>query len=377
MKLIVIILLFFLPYINHSQPLITLPTSHPVISIPIANFDDYNKDKILKNLDDLPNSNNIFITQFINVFNNSGSDGLVYRRYYKVTTTKMNGMVDGEFQIKYLYQSKSPFFGHKEIDPEVEVSRSSVTIISGNYKDGEKAGIWTFYNLRGELIAQGELKGDRQVGQWLEKRREHFINGYNKEASKSYYWESNYTQKGLRNGVSVGYLTQAKQGRTIEINYQNGLKNGTEIKYYSGEKVHFKGEYRLGKRTNLYQVWAEDGTKILETSFKNDLYHGQFTKWTATGKLQYFGQYIDGLREGEWITNDVKGNNLISKGKYEKGKKNGIWIVNFPDQKLYRKEFFKEGRWYEILTYTDSGCLYRKSTKNSNNRTTNEEFECQ
>jgi len=230
--------------------------------------------------------------------------------------------------------------------------------------------------LDGELIAQGELQGNYQVGKWLEKRQEVFINETNFKTVKVYYLESYYSQNGLRNEISTGYQSSAKKVKQIEIAYQNGVKNGTRTMYYPDGKLHIKGDFANGKRNGLYQAWAENGTKIMETSFKDDLHNGRFTNWTPNGKLQYTGQYIDGKKEGDWICYDKKGNNLRSEGKYENDRKIGVWNIYFPEQKYYRKDFMKDGRCYEMQMYTDADCLYKIVTRNSNNKKIIEEFEC-
>lgn len=321
------------------QYLATLPTDHPVndsIVMPDAMveslFEDYCKNNLFKNLDNLLHGDTIFIKQSQEAYNNSGSIGSIIRKYYKVTFAKKNGIADGLFEIDYLYESRSPssFFRESSNPAIVLDSLPAITVITGNYKDGEKQGIWTFYDLDGELIAQGELQGNNQVGNWLEKRREIFIsqasiiNHGNIETSKVYYLESHYTQNGLRNGKSTGYQTQAKETKMIEIDYQNGLKNGTRIMYYPDGKLHIKADFAQGKRNGLYEAWAKNGKKIMETSFKDDLFHGKFTKWTATGKVHYAGKYIDGKMEGDWIYYDIK-DNLRWERRFENGKKIGEW----------------------------------------------------
>lgn len=383
MKFVIITLLLLFSFTGHAQPeeVVTLPKDHPVDSLlffPVASerYFGYIKNRLFKNLDNLLIGDSIFIKQNLIGYGGYGDYGEIRRKYYKVSFSKKNGIADGLFQIEYLYETQSRYTRWKENTEEVVRDSVPITIVTGNYKDGVKQGLWTFYNFDGKLFAQGELQGNKQVGKWFERRQELFFNIAKLKTSKVYFLESNYTQDGLLNGKSVGYQSMNKKVKMIEIDYANGVKNGLQIMYYPNGKLHVKAEYKQGKRNGLYQAWAEDGTKKLEMAFKDSLLHGQFRTWWSNLQIATTGQYVEERKIGLWESFDKNGT-LVSHGLYENGRKNGRWTVHFLKQKVSRVEFIKEGEVYETHVYTDTGCLIQKETRNNRNRKVKEEFECQ
>ena len=54
------------------------------------------------------------------------------------------------------------------------------------------------------------------------------------------------------------------------------------------------------------------------------------------------GYYINGIKEGQWITYD-KDNNEIEKGSYTNGEKNGLWVIVTPENTIETGEY-KNGK---------------------------------
>ena len=90
----------------------------------------------------------------------------------------------------------------------------------------------------------------------------------------------------LKNGLKYGvYMAMFYDGQTKEYCiYENGLENGEYISYYPN-------------RMYLSRI-----------NWKEGVLHGKSTFFYPNGEPMQTGQFVDGLKDGEWIDYDQEGN---------------------------------------------------------------------
>jgi len=85
-----------------------------------------------------------------------------------------------------------------------------------------------------------------------------------------------------------------------EFRYKNGLLEGMFASYYSSGKMHRKGQYRKGKMNGKWEMWSENGTRLLEAAYVDDMLEGSFTIYHSNGKVKESGEYVANRRSPNW-----------------------------------------------------------------------------
>lgn len=99
----------------------------------------------------------------------------------------------------------------------------------------------------------------------------------------------------------------------------------------------------FSKKTTLhgiYILWHHNGTKRLETNYKNGKKHGSEIQWDAFGNKLRQTTFVRGLREGieiYWNENGCKRKEV----SYKSNKQHGMTILYFPDGKREMEEVYK------------------------------------
>ncbi len=227
-------------------------------------------------------------------------------RYFngEIRETNLKAIPDIEIKNEYYsngklkssggYRDTVPVGKHKGFD------ENSETMFSTNYDDygnviskgvvnddGKKDGKWEFYYPSGELKSAGKYKNGRKSGKWT-----------------FYFIEGGIEQKG---------------------NYKSGRYNGEWTWYYDTGEVKRVEHYSQGKEDGFCTEYLRNGDKI------------------------EYGEYVLGLKEGEWV-NNVGGH--YEQGIYKDGLKEGDWKYYYSDEKLKFEGSFIQGqedgkhKWY-------------------------------
>ena len=138
-------------------------------------------------------------------------------------------------------------------------------------ESGRKQGLWKYYSADGILIA-----------------------------------EVNY-QNGIKHGTSIKY--HPLLGVPIEEStYFNGLLDGDYKKYYGTGELKTDGYYKDGKKTGKWNTYYKvNGEKRSEGEYVNDKKEGLWRLYSSKGKLTCEGPYLHNLKEGEWKYYDQDG----------------------------------------------------------------------
>ncbi len=186
---------------------------------------------------------------------------------------------DGKLKKTGPYINNKPIGIHKVYDKTGKIvnaetySDKGIKLGEGRIdKEGKKQGAWKFLYSDGKIRSEGNFVNGRKSGKW------------------TYFYKSGNTeQKG---------------------NYKNGKPEGVWIWYYDNGNIRRKGKFNKGKEI------------------------GKFFELTEEGDTLSIGNYIYGLKSGEWKTSV---NDYTETGKYISGKKEGEWKAFYPDGKLQFK----------------------------------------
>jgi len=120
-----------------------------------------------------------------------------------------------------------------------------------------------FYNQRGSKVSEGKLVNKLHEGEW-----------------KYYHFESPNIM-------------------TIE-NYKNGKLDGIRKVFYKDNSIAEETIYKNGLKDGVYKKYAENGIVLEEINYKNDIFDGLSTFRNAKNEIVSKGNYVKGKKEGEW-----------------------------------------------------------------------------
>lgn len=211
-------------------------------------------------------------------------------------------------------------------------------IVTGQYKDNKKAGLWKTYSLSNTLIEEGTFVDSLQTGKW-KYYYDTYIGENDKveEFSGELYLEENYL-RGQKNGISIRYSffdetegpcaddsTKTCTIRTFKriketATYKNDLLDGPYELLNEKNEVLYKGNYSEGKETGL---WTNKTVSLV------DFWRGETIEK---------GMYSNGLRQQKWDRFDSEGK-LVESCTYKDDMLNGEQISYFKGQPRIKRIF--------------------------------------
>lgn len=199
-----------------------------------------------------------------------------------------------------------------------------------NRKDGNglRQGIWKTFHANGRV--KGECRYVDDVKQGICKE---------------------YSREG-----SLVDLVKYDQGE-VKTDSAETLMLEIRTKYYKSGKVAELGTYsrETGKKEGLYREYDEDGQVTSATFYKGDKLmaqgvvdqrgqrQGEWKEYYLTGEKRAEGKYKDGKKEGKW-TYFFKSGKTEQKGSYKKGRSNGSWRWYYENDQLHREESYRRGK---------------------------------
>ncbi|MBL7471390.1 toxin-antitoxin system YwqK family antitoxin [Robertkochia sediminum] len=201
-----------------------------------------------------------------------------------------------------------------------------ILVSEGRYADDEKTGYWKNYDLTGGLQNEGSYRNGSKTGEWK-------------------YYYSKYMDE------NDEYLPYSGKHYLTE-NYENGKLNGVSTRYSYVNREYFpcKEEQEKSVQDSCSKFVY---TKVFEkVSYRNDELHGPLEVKDSLGQLVAKGEFRYGLKNGKWKqrfdNNDVlREESFYMEGNYVKDKREGEWkwyalngnlekIVHFDDDALDR-----------------------------------------
>lgn len=243
----------------------------------------------------------------------------------------------------------------------------------GEYKKGKRNGIFKEYKYNGELKELKKYKND-EIDENAEELN--FVELY-----KEYYptGELHFTiakdDKGKKQGITQEYkkngdviITKIYKKDTLYakgIIDKEGLRQDKWRYYHKGKKIIAKGKYKNDLKTGTWYYYYRDGTLEQKGKFSKGRYSGkwvwyytnkkvhreeyyrrgkedgEFIEYSDSGTILTKGDYVNGLRDGNWF---YQVGDHTEKGKYSDGEKDGEWVHYFDNDQVYFKGKYKNGK---------------------------------
>jgi antitoxin component YwqK of YwqJK toxin-antitoxin module len=133
-----------------------------------------------------------------------------------------------------------------------------------------------------------------------------------------------------------------KKNKVSEGKVINRLYEG-QWKYYHKTSVIIMTleNYKIGKLEGLRSVFYPSGKIAEEINYKNGLKDGFYKRYTESGIIIEESNYKNNEYEGLAFFNDPDDGKNISKGKFIKGKKAGLW------------QFFNKGKFVKEINMSE------------------------
>lgn len=168
----------------------------------------------------------------------------------------------------------------------------------GVYKEGNRTGDWEFFYASGKIEQKGRYdKKGRMQGSWK----------WFYESGKLWR-EENYVN-GKRDGILTDYDEEGKV--ILKGNFSDNKKEGTWI-YETPDYREF-GNYTNDEPDSLWKSYYMPGKiKRFEGRFQAGEPVGFHTAYHPTGEKMYAGNYIAGMKDGDWKYYDEIGYNYLT-----------------------------------------------------------------
>jgi antitoxin component YwqK of YwqJK toxin-antitoxin module len=162
-----------------------------------------------------------------------------------------------------------------------------------------------------------------------------------------------------KNGLWIYYYSKGdvkKKGF-----YKDNQKNGDWEFYYENNNLEQKGSYKNGKPAGIWVWWYENKQERRKEEYIRGKINGIVLEYDSIGNTITEGNYINGIREGEW---KYQYNDFQEHGVFADGMKTGVWKAHYNNgNKLFigeylndipineHKQFFPNGKIKEIGSY--------------------------
>lgn len=252
-------------------------------------------------------------------------------------------------------------------------SSSGILREEGEYKNGKRNGIFKQYKYNGELeelkkYNMNELEQDAEELNFVELYKEYYPTGelhftiakndngkrqgitqeYDKNGdvietriykSDTLFAKGIIDKEGLRQDKWLFYSGGEKvigKGK-----YKDDLKIGTWYYYYRTGELEQKGKFSKGKHTGKWVWYYKNKTVHREEYYRRGKEDGEFIEYSEDGKILTRGDYVNGLRDGNWF---YQVGDHTENGKYSDGEKEGEWTHYYDNEQLYFKGSYKNGK---------------------------------
>lgn len=192
----------------------------------------------------------------------------------------------------------------------------------------------------GTKPVQGKSDDDHDAV-WCEKeggvRHGHYLESWPGGKKKR---EGEY-RDGQRQGLWTSWYDD---GQTESIgSYKEGKSHGHSVVYYPNGKKQEEGEYREDEQDGLWTTWYDNGQKKVEARFVANRPVGRTVSWYESGQKKSEQEYDAQHKEtGHWLY-CFKNGQLQGEGDYKNGQLHGVWREWDAAGKLLREKTYRDG----------------------------------
>jgi antitoxin component YwqK of YwqJK toxin-antitoxin module len=220
-----------------------------------------------------------------------------------------------------------------------ELWYKGIKIVSGQYSNNAKIGLWKFNNLpvkynhgatgkievQEEIYYQGYYSGNKKNGAWrYYKNKKPLCIIYYKDDVKDSLWKSFYESGNLR----------------CVIYFKNGLKDSTSSIYYSNGKLQWSSTFKNGKKVGLQQHFGLNGKLLLSAVYSDGELDGDLIEYDTTGMILSHFVYRKGDLQNVLVLN-AKDGTPLDPGNFKNG--SGI-LKSYRKDNLLKEETYVDGK---------------------------------
>jgi len=233
---------------------------------------------------------------------------------------------DGKVKVKATYKDDKPEGVWREYTEDGKIDKSYIYkngVIIGEgiiTEAGEKTGSWKEFYDNGVLKGEGFYDDDTRVGPWTFFHRNGEVEQQGtydsigrSEGVWNWYYASGilHRKESFKNGLADGLLTEYDNlGNIItEGTFWRGQEDGSWF-YEMGDHRE-EGEYIEGMRDGEWRSYFTNGDLKFKGKFIEDNPHGEHLWYWDNGKLKDKGTYIMGRKHGDWITYSYDGSPFL------------------------------------------------------------------
>ncbi|MBN7813793.1 toxin-antitoxin system YwqK family antitoxin [Algoriphagus pacificus] len=187
------------------------------------------------------------------------------------------------------------------------------------FENGELENDFKEFYENGEIKYTGQLAAGERIGEWIE------------------YFESGQVKS--------------------KTSYSEGLVDGPAFFYTPEGTLITKIFYSGGEIDGLYEAYFPDGELKEQGAFKNGIPTGEWKSYDADRKIQFQGSFIEGLPSGTWLEQMKIIPDYFRKGNYQKGLKEGEWIVSDATGRQIQTENYKAGKLISVTAQQQGNWL--------------------
>lgn len=210
-----------------------------------------------------------------------------------------------------------------------------------------KQGYWEAVDRNGALVYTGYFQDDQPVGEfkrYYPTGEVRVVMNYESNSTKvhaRFFWQSgelaatgNYIDA-KRDSVWLYYSNHTKT-LSHRVAYIEGKQHGKEQSFYSDGNVAEEIDWENGLKNGTWIQHFKNGQLKLTATYINGHLDGAYTAFSPDGKKHIEGAYRHGEYDGEWKRYDENGM-LVTTIKYVVGK-----ITNLAEVETFEQEYFKK-----------------------------------
>lgn len=266
---------------------------------------------------------------------------------------------------------------------------------TGEYREGQQSGTWTFYFEDGKVAAvvgfkdnlwngpalfnhpngfldhRGNYIGGKADGKHeffstagVRTMTTHFRLDTLHGPGEFYNEEGNIKEAGLfRNGAKYGvWNTYYPTGQVSSTGNYRGVREGVWTFYHENGNILERGTMKEGMKEGAWERYASDGTREGREEYREGKLHGQSVLYFPDGRLKQQARYAMDSLVGEFLEYGEDGK-VVTRGTYAHNQRDGLWTFAAPsglplEEGGYRLGL-KTGQWKK---YSDAGLLARLET---------------
>jgi len=140
--------------------------------------------------------------------------------------------------------------------------------------------------------------------------------------------------------------------RRIKRFSDNSSKNdGAFTEWYPNGRVFMEGQFVAGLKQGDWKLSYDNGKPRRTEHYVDGRLDGAWTAWRDDGTRERDVSFKGGQRDGRWVTYDATGKQKLTSEEYKANQRDGAWQVWYPSGKLQAQQHYRSGQLDGVQTY--------------------------